>query len=234
MLEYNPNTGFDVLKVQPVSMAQARQRLGRAGRQSPGRCYRLYTEEQFYSLQSTTTPEIQRCNLSSVVLQLMALGIQDVTAFEFLDAPLAQAIQNAVEQLSLLGAIDQEKSEVRERCNLSSINRTMSLSSFKMKLFIFQLTNLGRKMARFPLEPRFSKTLLKSPGFDCGEDMLTIIALLSVDTIFYTPPNRRDTCNAVLQKYRSAEGDHITLLNIYRAYKSVRGTFSCSLCKYGF
>ena len=117
LLEYNPNTGLDVLKVQPVSMAQARQRLGRAGRQCPGQCYRLYTEEQFYSLQSTTTPEIQRCNLSSVVLQLMALGVKDVRSFDFMDAPLAQAIQNAVDQLTLLGALDQENGEVMWQIN---------------------------------------------------------------------------------------------------------------------
>lgn len=78
-------------------------------------------------------------------------------------------------------------------------------------------------MAKFPLEPRFSKAVLLSRDFHCGEEVLTIVALLSVDTIFYAPPNRRDTCNAVLQKFRSAEGDHITLLNIYRAFKSVRG-----------
>lgn len=78
-------------------------------------------------------------------------------------------------------------------------------------------------MAQFPLEPRFSKTLLMSRDFNCSEDVLAIIALLSVDTIFYTPPNRRDSCNVVLQKYHSAEGDHIMLLNIYRAFKSVRG-----------
>lgn len=113
LLEYNPNTGLDILRVQPVSMAQARQRLGRAGRQSPGQCYRLYTEEQFYSLQTTTTPEIQRCNLSSVILQLMALGITDVANFDFLDAPFTEAIHNAVEQLRLLGALDQEKDEVK-------------------------------------------------------------------------------------------------------------------------
>lgn len=95
-------------------MAQARQRLGRAGRQSPGHCYRLYTEEQFYSLQSSTTPEIQRCNLASVVLLLKALGIKDVGCFEFLDAPLSQAIENAVEQLTVLGALGQERGEVRE------------------------------------------------------------------------------------------------------------------------
>ncbi|XP_028410170.1 ATP-dependent RNA helicase DHX33-like isoform X2 [Dendronephthya gigantea] len=194
--EYNPNTGLDILRVQPVSMAQARQRLGRAGRQSPGQCYRLYTEEQFYSLQSSTTPEIQRCNLASVVLQLKALGIKDVGHFEFLDSPLSKAIENAVDQLTLLGALGEDGGE---------------------------LTGLGRNMARFPLEPRFSKTLLMSRDFNCSEDVLTIIALLSVDTIFYTPPNRRDSCNAVLQKYRSAEGDHIMLLNIYRAFKAVRG-----------
>ena len=102
-------------------MAQARQRLGRAGRQSPGQCYRLYTEEQFYSLQNTTTPEIQRCNLSSVILQLMALGVKDVTSFEFLDAPLPQAVQNAVEQLTLLGAFDQDKGEVRRRKNYCKV-----------------------------------------------------------------------------------------------------------------
>ena len=78
-------------------------------------------------------------------------------------------------------------------------------------------------MAKFPLEPRFSKAILHSPQFHCGEDIVTIVALLSVDSIFYAPPNRRDTCNAVLEKYRSAEGDHITLLNIYRAFKAVRG-----------
>ena len=86
-------------------------------------------------------------------------------------------------------------------------------------------------MARFPLEPRFSKSLLMSSDFGCGEDMLTIIALLSVDTIFYSPPNRRDNCHAVLQKYRSTEGDHITLLNIYHAFKSVRGKY-CYLFGY--
>lgn len=78
-------------------------------------------------------------------------------------------------------------------------------------------------MAKFPLEPRFSKALLLARNFHCGEDLVTIMALLSVDSIFYTPPNRRDTCNAVLQKFQSAEGDHVTLLNIYRAFNSARG-----------
>ena len=93
-------------------MAQARQRLGRAGRQCPGQCYRLYTEEQFYCLESSTTPEIQRCNLSSIVLQLLALGVKDVVHFDFLDAPSPKAIENAWEQLKLLGALDEARNEV--------------------------------------------------------------------------------------------------------------------------
>ena len=113
--EYNPHTGLDVLKVQPVSMAQARQRLGRAGRQCPGHCYRLYTEEQFYGLRDTTTPEIQRCNLSNVVLQLLALGIKDIANFDFLDAPSPKAIENALELLHLLGALDGTRKEVMKR-----------------------------------------------------------------------------------------------------------------------
>lgn len=100
------------MKVRPVSMAQARQRLGRAGRQCPGQCYRLYTEEQFYCLESSTTPEIQRCNLSSIVLQLLALGVKDVVHFDFLDAPSPKAIENAWEQLKLLGALDEARNEV--------------------------------------------------------------------------------------------------------------------------
>ncbi len=102
---FHPKTGLDALKVQPISKAQARQRLGRAGRESSGVCYRLFTEEQFDELKEMTTPEIQRCNLASVVLQLMALGICDVLHFDFLDRPPQDAIENALEQLVVLGAV---------------------------------------------------------------------------------------------------------------------------------
>ena len=102
---FHPKTGLDILQVQPVSKAQARQRTGRAGRETSGVCYRLYTEEQFDELKEMTMPEIQRCNLASVVLQLMALGILDVLHFDFLDSPSQDAIENALEQLVVLGAV---------------------------------------------------------------------------------------------------------------------------------
>ena len=104
-LAFHPKTGLDMLQVQPVSKAQARQRTGRAGRETSGVCYRLYTEEQFDELKETTIPEIQRCNIATVILHLMALGITDVANFDFLDRPPQDAIENALEQLIVLGAV---------------------------------------------------------------------------------------------------------------------------------
>ena len=100
-----------MLAVQPVSKAQARQRTGRAGRECSGHCYRLYTEEQFDKLREMTVPEIQRCNLASVVLQLMALGISNVQNFDFMDCPSDVTMEGAMNQLEILGAVVKRKSE---------------------------------------------------------------------------------------------------------------------------
>lgn len=195
---YNPDSGLEVLAVQRVSKAQAWQRAGRAGREDAGFCYRLYTEEEFDNFASMTVPEIQRCNLASVILQLLALGVPDVLNFDFMSKPSPESMQKAVEQLDILGAVNRKDDQVL-------------------------LTPLGKKMASFPLEPRFSKTLLISPDFSCTEEILTIISLLSVDSVLYNPPARRDDVLAVRKKFISSEGDHITLLNIYRAFKKVSG-----------
>lgn len=195
---YNPDSGLEVLAVQRVSKAQAWQRAGRAGREDAGFCYRLYTEEEFDNFASMTVPEIQRCNLASVILQLLALGVPDVLNFDFMSKPSPESMQKAVEQLDILGAVNRKDDQVL-------------------------LTPLGKKMASFPLEPRFSKTLLISPDFSSTEEILTVISLLSVDSVLYNPPARRDDVLAVRKKFISSEGDHITLLNIYRAFKKVSG-----------
>ncbi|KAL3971536.1 hypothetical protein ACER0C_027055 [Sarotherodon galilaeus] len=195
---FNPDSGLEVLAVQRVSKAQAWQRAGRAGREDSGFCYRLYTELEFDNLIPMTVPEIQRCNLAGVMLQLMALGIPDVTNFDFMSKPSPEAIRSAVDHLELLGAVEKKDGQVF-------------------------LTTLGKKMASFPLEPRYAKTILLSPDYSCSEEILSIVSLLSVDTVLYNPPARRDDVLAVRKKFMSSEGDHMTLLNIYRAFKKVSG-----------
>lgn len=195
---FNPDSGLEVLAVQRVSKAQAWQRAGRAGREDSGSCYRLYTEEEFDNLIPMTIPEIQRCNLAGVMLQLMALGIPDVMNFDFVSKPSPEAVRSAVDHLELLGALERKDGQVG-------------------------LTALGKKMANFPLEPRYAKTILLSPDFSCSEEVLTIVSLLSVDTVLYNPPARRDDVLAARKKFTSSEGDHMTLLNIYRAFKKVGG-----------
>lgn len=195
---FNPDSGLEVLAVQRVSKAQAWQRSGRAGREDSGSCYRLYTEQEFDSLIPMTVPEIQRCNLASVMLQLMALGIPDVMNFDFMSKPSPEAVRSAVEHLELLGALERKEGQVF-------------------------LTALGKKMASFPLEPRYAKTILLSPDYSCSEEILSIVSVLSVDTVLYNPPARRDEVLAARKKFSSSEGDHMTLLNIYRAFKKVSG-----------
>ncbi|KAK3583916.1 hypothetical protein CHS0354_033701 [Potamilus streckersoni] len=162
---YNPNSGLDLLKVVRVAKDQALQRTGRAGREAPGICYRLYTEDEFETFSNTTVPEIQRCNLASVVLQLLAMHITDVAAFDFMDKPSPEAVKKALEQLELLSAV-----EKRER---------------------YKLTPLGRQMAAFPLDPRLSKVILTAKDFQCLEEILTIVSVLSVDSVLFTPPNKQ-------------------------------------------
>lgn len=194
---FNPNSGLDLLKVVRVSKAQALQRTGRAGRESAGSCYRLYTEQEFEQFSDSTVPEIQRCNLSSVVLQLLALGISDIVNFDFMDKPSTESIIAAVHQLHNLGAVVKETS--------------------------IKLTPVGRKMAAFPLEPRLGKTLLIAKEHNCLEEILTIVSLLSVDSVLVTPQSKREEALAARQKFVSSEGDHVMLLNIYKAYKAVKG-----------
>jgi ATP-dependent RNA helicase DHX8/PRP22 len=103
---YSARLGADSLQVVPVSQAQARQRSGRAGREAPGKAFRLYTEDAFAALPPTTPAEITRVNLGSVVLQLKALGVSDVAGFDFMDPPPQGAVIRSLELLYALGALD--------------------------------------------------------------------------------------------------------------------------------
>ncbi|KAK3696103.1 hypothetical protein RRG08_061878 [Elysia crispata] len=197
---YHPLSGLDLLKVVTASRAQVLQRTGRAGREAPGICYRLFTEAQFKAMDVNTVPEIQRCNLASVVLQLMAMGISDVLSFDFMNKPAPESIKAALEELVLLGALERQPDSE-----------------------MLKLTPVGKKMAAFPLDPRFSKVILLAKDFGCLEEILSIVSILSVDSVLLNSSKKRLQAGQAHEKFKSSEGDHIMLLNIYRAYKNVNG-----------
>jgi ATP-dependent RNA helicase DHX8/PRP22 len=202
---FNAKLGMDSLVVSPISMASARQRAGRAGRTGPGKCYRLYTEAAYATeMMASSIPEIQRTNLGNVVLQLKAMGINDLLGFDFMDPPPVQTLVGAMESLYAQGALDDEG----------------------------LLTRLGRKMAEFPLEPALSKMLIVSHDLGCSDEILTIVAMLSVETPFYRPKEKAAQADVKKAKFNHADGDHITLLNIYEAWKASK--FSNPWCYENF
>lgn len=190
---YNSKTGMDSLIVTPISQAQAKQRAGRAGRTGPGKTYRLYTERAYRDEMLTTpVPEIQRTNLAETVLQLKAMGINDLLSFDFMDAPPTETLIMALEQLHSLSALDDEG----------------------------LLTRLGRRMAEFPLEPRLCKMLIMSVNLGCSDEILTIVSMLSVQNVFYRPKDKQALADQKKAKFNQLEGDHLTLLAVYNSWKN--------------
>ncbi|SPC61824.1 probable PRP16 - RNA-dependent ATPase [Ustilago sp. UG-2017b] len=190
---YNPKVGMDSLQITPISQANANQRSGRAGRTGSGTAYRLYTELAFRNeLFANTIPEIQRTNLANTVLMLKSLGVKNLLEFDFMDPPPQDTILNSMYQLWVLGALNN----------------------------VGELTALGRKMGEFPMEPSLSKMLITSVEYGCSVEMLTIVSMLSVPTVFYRPKERMEESDAAREKFFVAESDHLTLLHVYNQWRN--------------
>ncbi|KAI9321550.1 P-loop containing nucleoside triphosphate hydrolase protein [Dichotomocladium elegans] len=190
---YNPRIGMDALQITPISQANANQRSGRAGRTGPGVAYRLYTEEAYRSeMFMNTIPEIQRTNLASVVLQLKCLGVKNLLDFDFMDPPPQETILNSMYQLWILGAFDNNG----------------------------DLTPTGRKMNEFPLDPSLAKMLITAEEQGCTAEVVTIVSMLSVPSVFYRPKERMEESDAAREKFFVPESDHLTLLHVYTQWKS--------------
>ncbi|GLC42130.1 hypothetical protein PLESTM_001294900 [Pleodorina starrii] len=192
--DYNAKLGLESLAVVPVSQAQARQRSGRAGREGPGKAFRLYTEADFGGLEPTTPPEITRCNLGSVVLQLKAMGIEDVLGFDFMDPPPRAAILRSLELLFALGALD---------------------SSGRLT------ADVGDRLARLPVDPMFGRVLLAAADMGCGLEAVGVVAMVSTENVFHMPRQKEREWRAARLKFLAREGDHLTLLNVFRGYREI-------------
>uniref|UniRef100_A0A1D1Y1U1 RNA helicase n=1 Tax=Anthurium amnicola TaxID=1678845 RepID=A0A1D1Y1U1_9ARAE len=193
MKVYNPRMGMDALQVFPVSKAAADQRSGRAGRTGPGTCYRLYTESAYLNeMLPNPVPEIQRTNLGNVVLLLKSLKIENLLDFDFMDPPPQENILNSMYQLWVLGALN----------NVGS------------------LTEIGWKMVEFPLDPPLAKMLLMGEQLQCLNEVLTIVSMLSVPSVFFRPKDRAEESDAAREKFFVPESDHLTLLHVYQQWKA--------------
>lgn len=190
---FDARTGMDSLVVTPCSRASANQRSGRAGRVGPGKCFRLYTKFAFQNeLEESTTPEIQRTNLSNVVLLLKSLGIDDLIDFDYMDPPPADTLIRALEQLYALGALNQSG----------------------------ELTKIGRQMAEFPTDPMLAKSILAADKYGCVEEVLSIIAMLGeASALFYRPKDKKFHADSARARFTVKEGgDHFSLLNIWNQW----------------
>ncbi|KAL2495808.1 RNA helicase family protein [Forsythia ovata] len=206
--QYNPSTGMYSLDVVQISKVQANQRAGRAGRTRPGRCYRLYPsmvyEDDFLD---ATIPEIQRSSLAGSVLYLKSLDLPDINIlkFDFLDAPSSESLEDALKQLYLIDAINEDGS----------------------------VTSLGRIMAELPLEPSLSRTLLEANDCGCLSQALTVAAMLSAETTLLssrsknTEKKRKNPPSDLPDG--SGWGDHIQLLQIYEIWHQT--DYNINWCK---
>lgn len=189
---YNPISDIESLVVAPISKASARQRSGRAGRVRPGKCYRLYTEDYFLKeMPGEGIPEMQRSNLVSTVIQLKALGIDNILGFDWPSPPSPQAMIRALEVLYSLQILDDDA----------------------------KLTSpTGFQVAELPLDPMISKMILASNELGCSDEIITIAAVLSIQSVWVIARGVQKEQDEAKLRFAAAEGDHVTFLNVYKGF----------------
>ncbi len=185
---YSPRTKLQRLPIEPISQASAAQRAGRCGRVAPGVCIRLYSEADFANRPAFTEPEILRTNLAAIILRMQALHLGDIAHFPFVQSPDQRAIRDGYRVLHELGAMTAQH----------------------------QITRLGRKLARLPVDPRIGRMLLAAPRYSCLREILIIAAALAI------PDPREPTHTADPADGYDPHSDFLTLLNLWHTLQQAR------------
>ncbi|KAB8079091.1 P-loop containing nucleoside triphosphate hydrolase protein [Aspergillus leporis] len=192
--QFRSRLGLDSLLVKPISKSAAIQRKGRAGREAPGQCYRLFTEKDYLALDEVNTPEILRCDLSQALLNMKARGVDNVMGFPFLTRPPREALEKALLQLLSIDALEESGS----------------------------ISSIGSQIAKLPLTPTLGRVLLAASeyGPDCLSDVIDIISCLSVETLFLntTSEEKKEEAEKARRDLYRREGDHLTMLATVQAY----------------
>ncbi|WP_231746783.1 ATP-dependent RNA helicase HrpA [Maioricimonas rarisocia] len=187
---FSARSSVQRLPIEPISQASADQRKGRCGRVGPGICVRLYSEEDFLNREAFTPPEIQRCNLASVILQTQALGLGDLEDFPFLDPPKPAAIRAGYKMLYEIGALDEEQ----------------------------KLTDFGRKLSRLPVDPRIGRMILAGGEEQCLAEVLIIAAALEIRDPRDRPVEKQQAADQAHEQFRDENSDFLTLLKIWDTF----------------
>jgi len=202
---YSYRTKVQRLPIEPISQASANQRKGRCGRLSDGICIRLYDEEDFESRPAFTDPEILRTNLASVILQMTALGLGEVSAFPFLEPPDPRQIKDGVALLHELNALDPAQEDPRKR-----------------------LTPLGRTLAQLPVDPRLARMLVEADRNGCLPDVLVIVAALSIQDPRERPTEHQQAADQSHARFKDPRSDFLSYLNLWNYLMTLQREVSSS------
>ncbi|MBO9579050.1 MAG: DUF3418 domain-containing protein, partial [Microbacteriaceae bacterium] len=188
------------LPVEPISQASAAQRAGRSGRLAPGIAIRLYAEDDFAKRPEFTEPEILRTDLAAVLLQMAVLGLGDIAEFPFLEPPDRRGVRDGVQLLQELGAFTAAEG----------------------------VTRLGRELARLPLDPRLGRMLLAARELGVLEDVLPIVAGISIQDPRERPEHAREAADAAHKRHADPASDFIGLLRLWRHLEERQAALSGS------
>ena len=184
---YSARARMQRLPIEPISQASANQRSGRCGRIGPGVCIRLYSQQDFNSREAFTSPEIQRTNLASVILRTISLQLGHIESFPFLDPPRTSTVREGYKTLEELGAIDADE----------------------------RLTEIGRRMARLPVDPRISRIILAAIDEHAAPEVLAIAAALEIQDPRERPIDKQQAADEAHAQFKHRDSDFLTLLNLW-------------------
>ncbi len=209
---FSNRTKVQRLPIEPISQASANQRAGRCGRVADGICIRLYSAADFEKRAAFTDPEIVRTNLASVILRMIAFGLGDIAAFPFLDSPDRRAVATGIALLTELGALE----DPHDR----------------------SLTDIGRRLARLPVDPRFGRMILAAQQHDCVREVLIVVAGMSIQDPREQPVEHQQAAAAHHARFADPHSELIAYLNLWNHLSQSRRQLSSSrfrkLCKTEF
>ena len=202
---YSNRTKVQRLPIEPVSRASANQRAGRCGRVADGIAIRLYSQADFEARPEYTEPEILRTSLASVILQMAALGLGAVEDFPFLDAPDSRQVRSGLQLLTEIGAIEPAGAASARSGDAPDRGRRGP-----------RLTEIGRHLARLPIDPRLGRMLLEAGELGCVGEVMVIVAALSIQDVRERPTDKQEASDALHRRFADPTSDFLTYLNLWR------------------